>query len=721
MFRLSIPPLRRAALAAAALLLAACGGDSGSGTGQRSLDRVTLTAPATTVEVNGTLQLSATPVDGSGRAVSAQVTWSSSAPAVADVSASGLVTGKSLGSATITAQAGGKSASVQLSVTGPGVASVLVTPNPVSVAVLKTATLVAQARDAGGNALSGRTAQWSSSNTGIAEVSAAGVVTGRSVGTATITATVDGKQGSATVNVTASALNLVVGGMYLSQSVQTMDRRIPLVAGRDGWLRIFPVASQTGVLPPPVRVRIYHSGSLAATYTVPATAINVPTSVDESDWNASWNVLVPASMIRPGLSILADVNPAGNPVESDMTDNSYPADGQPLAMNVVTVPPMRMVLVPVTQAATGLSGNITEATKSEYLDVLRRVYPLSEVQATLRPAYTSTGTALNAENSNGSWSGLLSEINALRVAEGSTAYYYGVVRLPYNGGTVGLGYLGALAAIGYDGNIRSTILAHEVGHNYGRQHAPCGSASGTDPNYPYPGATIGVYGVDVPNATLKNPAAHDLMSYCYEWISDYTYQAVMNYRFTSEPQAPAQAAAPAMLLWGRTGPRGLELEPAFQITTRPSLPRRPGPYTLEALDASGARVFSLSFAPEAVEDGAPGEGQFAFAVPVTAEQAARVATLRVSGEGRRAERRVAPAAGARASIAVSPRLVRQNGEVSLGWDAARFPMVLVRDPSSGHILTFARGGQARFASRAGELELVYSDGVGSRTERVKVQ
>jgi hypothetical protein len=72
----------------------------------------------------------------------------------------------------------------------------------VNLLVGATMTLTATPRDAGGNALTGRVVNWSSSNASMASV-ANGVVTGVSAGTATITATTEGK--SATAQVTVSA------------------------------------------------------------------------------------------------------------------------------------------------------------------------------------------------------------------------------------------------------------------------------------------------------------------------------------------------------------------------------------------------------------------------------------------------------------------------------------------------------------------------------------
>jgi hypothetical protein len=42
-----------------------------------------------------------------------------------------------------------------------------------------------------------------------------------------------------------------------------------------------------------------------------------------------------------------------------------------------------------------------------------------------------------------------------------------------------------------------------------------------------------------------------------------------------------------------------------------------------------------------------------------------------------------------------------------------FPMVLIRDPGTGDVLSFARGGQIRLEVRSTEVELVFSDGVRS--------
>src|SRR5207248_2333454 len=106
------------------------------------------------------------------------------------------------GTATITAASEGKSGTSTITVTPVPVASVEVTPATASVQAGQTVQLTATPRDAGGTPLSGRTVTWSSSNTAVATVSNGGLVSGVTPGSATITATSEGKSGTSTITVT---------------------------------------------------------------------------------------------------------------------------------------------------------------------------------------------------------------------------------------------------------------------------------------------------------------------------------------------------------------------------------------------------------------------------------------------------------------------------------------------------------------------------------------
>jgi len=164
---------------------------------------VSVSPASASVQPGQTLQLTATTWDSAGNVLTGRtVSWSSSNSNAATVSRTGLVSGVTAGSATITATSEGKSGTAAVTVTNAPVASVTVTPSSATVSVGQTAQLTATLKDASGNVLSGRAVTWSSSDTTIARVSGSGVVTAVATGSATITATSEGQSGTSSVSVT---------------------------------------------------------------------------------------------------------------------------------------------------------------------------------------------------------------------------------------------------------------------------------------------------------------------------------------------------------------------------------------------------------------------------------------------------------------------------------------------------------------------------------------
>ena len=184
---------------------------------QAPVATVTVAPSASTLTVGATQQLTATTLDASGNVLAGRtVTWSSSDVTKATVSASGMVTAVAAGSAVITATSESRSGTAAITISGPPapVATVTLAPGSASVTVGATVTLTATARDASGNALSGRVFSASSSNAAVATGSFTGnvlTITGVSAGTATLTATSEGQSGSATVAVAAAAAQCTSG------------------------------------------------------------------------------------------------------------------------------------------------------------------------------------------------------------------------------------------------------------------------------------------------------------------------------------------------------------------------------------------------------------------------------------------------------------------------------------------------------------------------------
>ena len=94
------------------------------------------------------------------------------------------------------------SATCSFEVLPPPVDSVSVSPPSAMITVGATQQLTATPLDSQGNALSGRVVTWNSSQPAIAGVDADGLVTGEAEGLATITATSEGKNGTAAITVT---------------------------------------------------------------------------------------------------------------------------------------------------------------------------------------------------------------------------------------------------------------------------------------------------------------------------------------------------------------------------------------------------------------------------------------------------------------------------------------------------------------------------------------
>jgi len=529
---------------------------------------------------------------------------------------------------------------------------------------------------------------------------------------------------------TLPGLNLAVEAVQVQQVVQTYGGAVPSIAGRDALLRVFVRASEPNTAAPVVRVRLYDGAELVATSSIPAPAAGVPTTIDEGQLAGSWNLPIDGSLMRPGLRVLADVDPDNAVVETVESDNAWPSSGTPLALDVRNVASLAVRLVPVTQTATGLTGNVTPANAHEYFEAARKLLPVGVLTMDVRVPYTSNAPALQPNDANGAWVQILSELNALRAAEGTTAHYYGVVRATYSSGVAGLSYLPSVVAVGWDTLPHAAAtMVHELGHNFGRLHSNSCGAGGYDANYPYANGAIGVYGYDALSGTLRDPSTPDIMGYCNDrWISDYTYTGILGFRATQSMVLASfeggHQARPGLLVWGRIAAAGLVLEPAFEVNAPAKLPASGGPHRVEVLDESGRVLVGLSFRGDRTVDAPGGEDEhFAFVIPLEALAGVEPARLRVLAAGRRAElaavqrlsRDQLAADFTPAFQRISPTRVR------VLWRHSPGRGVLVRDAQTGAILSFGRGGQAEVEVGGERLDLTLSDGVRSAQRSIVIR
>ncbi len=187
-------------------------------------------APSTaSVDVGGTVDLTATVKDVTGATVFGRVVlWSSSAPSVATVSSTGRVTAVAAGTSTITATVDGKSGTAQIVVSPTPIGSVTVAPTSSTLAIGGTVDLVATVRDVNGVVVTGRSITWSSSTASVATVSSTGRVTAVTAGTSSIMATVDGKSGTAQITVSPTPTGSVT--VAPTSSTLTIGNTVDLVA-----------------------------------------------------------------------------------------------------------------------------------------------------------------------------------------------------------------------------------------------------------------------------------------------------------------------------------------------------------------------------------------------------------------------------------------------------------------------------------------------------------
>lgn len=193
---------------------------------------VEVSPSSVSIVVGATAQITATPKDANGNALIGRVvTWASTNPGVASVSASGLITGVAAGQASVTATSEGISGTVTVTVTPKPVASVSISgTGPLCVGASLQLTATPLASD--GQPLTGRVVVWSLDTGLFASVSNNGLLLGLAVGSVTVTATVEGVSASVVlsicppvvVTVQISAPSLILGLLGLPMQLTAIAK-----------------------------------------------------------------------------------------------------------------------------------------------------------------------------------------------------------------------------------------------------------------------------------------------------------------------------------------------------------------------------------------------------------------------------------------------------------------------------------------------------------------
>lgn len=309
--------------------------------------------------------------------------------------------------------------------------------------------------------------------------------------------------------------------------------KVAVVAGRDALVRVF--ADTSGYDGGPVVVRLSIDGH------PPMEVDTTLGSGVEGTLGSTVNFDVPGAMIQPGGRFRVEIRRRAFEPAPPSPAASYPSDGSFAPIGAQVTGPLRITIVPIAYDADGSERlpNTSASQVAAYEDLFRAIYPTSQLQLTVAPAVGWPGE-LTADGSG--WGELLDAFAAFREQDGAgfDEYYYGIFNPASsaqafcgNGCVAGLGYVGgpgdayvrASIGLGFGGDLSTGTAVHEVGHNHGRDHAPCGTSG--DGGFPHAGAKIGEWGYDIVERKLKSPSQFvDVMSYCSPtWISDYNYDA----------------------------------------------------------------------------------------------------------------------------------------------------------------------------------------------------
>lgn len=499
----------------------------------------------------------------------------------------------------------------------------------------------------------------------------------------TVRARLAGLEAVSRLRIIPADVALSVPAAYLNQGAQSRRWRTPAIAGRPAVARVFVTGDQPSWFQPRIRVSFVLDGRVVHAALLDAPEERTPTEFADGRIEASYNVSVPGRVVQPGLEVEVEFDPEGRLPLSPGAPSSAR-----LSLGVRQFPVLRQIIVPVDlldyagdeKDILGMTAGLTADHWRMWWP--RALLPIGEMTVVVEDLYRSNANLRNAAG----WSALLSEMRIYREMDGTRGYYYGAVEPPSQSPYAGLGNVGFPVAVGYAPG--SSTFAHELGHTMNLLHAPCGGPGFLDADFPYADGSVGSWGYDATADSIVAPhGLHDVMSYCRpRWISDYSFQRAAAFRLEEEHNYVAGTAASrsrqsVLLLWGRTGPGGPALEPAFVLNLPPSPPRAGGPYRLAGFDEAGRSRFSFGFAPLQEEFG--GEG-FAFLVPYDPERDGPLDRVVLSGPG-------------------GSFTLRRTGED---------PMAMVTDPATGKLRAILRNWNGvRPAVLAGGLDVVVSEGL----------
>ena len=356
--------------------------------------------------------------------------------------------------------------------------------------------------------------------------------------------------------------------LEVTQGVQDLNNSVRLVEYKRTYVR-FHVKSNYGTYASNALLQVSGNGSsqwLLPINNTSADKVNVRMLPNRDAIQDSFLFELPSKYRHGNIHLKAIVNLLGNsPNEINTANNVIETD--------ISYEPTPRLDIVVYRLGYNYNGNTywaSQADATQMVDWLKRAYPTASIKIWYRTMWwgtvTKDGDGKFIELTCGLVNQQLATIKALDVffnpSVPSTARYYAladdgggfmrgcswgsddkVASGPTGDGTWGWDF---------DGSYGDWYGGHELGHSYGRPHAPFCGASGNAADYPYPNGAISpvstgnsaVYGFDISTHDIYSPDWADVMTYCdYQWVGSYTYHKLLDH-FQTTLGSPWQPFVP---------------------------------------------------------------------------------------------------------------------------------------------------------------------------------
>jgi len=357
--------------------------------------------------------------------------------------------------------------------------------------------------------------------------------------------------------------------------VATSARNAGVVNGRQTVVRVF-VTPGSGWTTRDLAARLTLTSS-AAQPTVYSSKKTISAASTDADSKTTFQFTIAPEAMTADLAYSVEVVECGT-ASGTAGQARFPSSGT-LSMGIRTTGVLKVKLLPMQYNS--LLPDTSDTALAGYKAEMMAMYPITDINFTIGDTLTITSIA--------DWSAMLDQVRAKRSADkpANDIYYFGLLKpaadlrtycksscvtgigfvvsdTTTGTGSMSSGYRAAMG-IGFADKASIETMAHEIGHNHGRNHVNCstaGTITGIDSKYPYSTKTMGTWGYDSRTQTLLDPTKYvDIMSYCSPvWISDYNYSALLTRvasvnGVTNVLSVNVEMAKWRMLLLDERGPR----------------------------------------------------------------------------------------------------------------------------------------------------------------------